>query len=153
MLDPTEAARIADTFLLALCIWREARGESLLGKTAVACSIMERVKNPTWWGNDVQSVVTKKWQYSSMTDPHDPQLTLFPARTDSSWFQCLQVADEAVSNTLQNPVPRADSYYDVSIPPPRWATPGCFIGQVGRLRFYHLGNDAAITSVQGVSNA
>jgi spore germination cell wall hydrolase CwlJ-like protein len=141
VLDPAEALRITDHFLLALCIWREARGEPYMSRVAVACSIMNRVKNPKWWGTDIQSVVTKKWQYSSMTASSDVQLILFPTRDDRRWYECLQVADDAMYGRLNNPVPGADSYFDNSIAPPNWADPRKFIGAVGAFRFYNLDGD------------
>ena len=126
---------------LALVIWREARGESYEGKAAVASSIMNRVARPSWWGNDVLSVVFKKWQYSSMTDPKDIQLTTWPQKHAPDWVECLQAASNAVDGILKNPVPGADGYYDISIPPPKWATTETFVKQIGRLRFHNLDHD------------
>jgi len=62
------------TALLALMLWREARGESDEAKIAVAHTVVNRVAHPGWWGRTVDDVIAKKWQYSSMTDPGDPQL-------------------------------------------------------------------------------
>src|SRR3990172_10413739 len=67
-------ATCTQTFYLALAIWREARGEPQLGRTAVGYSILNRVARPSWWGRTVDEVITKKWQYSSLTDPRDKQL-------------------------------------------------------------------------------
>lgn len=133
--------QIVSIFILALVIWRESRGESAIARSGVAHSIMNRVKRPSWWGSDVLSVCTKKWQYSSMTDPHDPQLTTWPASNDPSWQQCLQLADDVISGKATNPVPGADSYYDVSIPAPKWADDKSFVGQLGKIRFYNLDHD------------
>ena len=77
---------------LALVVWREARGESYEGKAAVASSIMNRVVRPSWWGRDLFSVIFKKWQYSSLTDPRDRQLTTWPQKNAPDWIECLQVA-------------------------------------------------------------
>jgi len=133
---------MADRVFLALTVWREARGESRLGKIAVACSIMNRVNRPSWWGNDVLSVLFRKWQYSSLTDPRDRQLTLWPDRRTSDWQECLQVACAVLDGEIvDNPVPGADSYHDISIPAPKWATPAMFVGQIGRLRFFNVDGD------------
>ena len=137
----TLAQEAAEKVFLALVVWREARGESYEGKAAVASSIMNRVTRPSWWGHDVLSVVFKKWQYSSMTDPKDKQLAIWPQKFALDWIECLQVASNAVDGILKNPVPGADGYYDISIPPPKWATPETFVKQIGKLRFYNLDHD------------
>jgi len=132
--------RMSDIVFMALAIWREARGESILGQTAVAMSILNRVARPSWWGHSVLEVLFKKWQYSSLTDPHDPQLTAWPIE-NAIWQQCLQVAADAIHGISDNPVPGADSYFDDSIPAPKWATPETFVKQIGKLRFYNLDHD------------
>lgn len=132
---------MADVVMLALVVWREARGENGTAKLAVAQSVLNRVKRPSWWGDSVLSVVRKKWQYSSMTDPKDVQLTTWPNPTDYSWLECLQTAYDAIGGSVPNPAPGADSYFDISIPPPKWATPDTFVTQIGRLRFYNLDRD------------
>ena len=119
----------------------KGRGEPIETQTGIAFSILNRVARPAWWGNDVMSVIFKKWQFSSLTDPNDKQLTTWPASTDKSWIQCLQVACDALDGVSVNPVPGADSYYDISIPPPKWATDDCFVAQIGKIRFFDLNHD------------
>lgn len=131
----------ADKTFLALTVWREARGESKEVQAGVAHVILNRVRRPSWWGRDVMSVVFKKWQFSSLTDPRDKQLTTWPETNDRSWQQCLQVVADVVDGRLKNPVPGADSYYDISIPAPRWATDKDFVAMIGRVRFYNLDHD------------
>lgn len=130
-----------DLTFLALTVWREARGEVAEAKLAVAYSILQRVAHPRWWGNSVQTVVGMKWQYSSLTAPGDPNLIQWPPDDQSisgkSWADCVAAAYAAINHTILNPVPNADSYYDVSIKQvPKWATLDGFIKQVGRLRFH-----------------
>src|SRR5437899_1787230 len=131
----------ADLVFLAFTVWREARGEGALAQLAVAYSILNRVHRPSWWGDDVQSVVFKRWQYSSLTAPNDPQLTTWPQAGDPYWRFCLTQADAAIHDIAPNPVAGADSYFDVSIAPPRWATPNKLVRAIGRLRFYNLDSD------------
>lgn len=125
---------------LALVVWREARGESQLAKTGVAMSIINRVVKPCWWGNTIMKVIFKKWQYSSMTDPNDRQLTSWPEQ-DDVWTQCIKIADDALNGLLEHPAPGADSYYDDSIKPPKWATKENFVKKIGRLNFHNLDMD------------
>jgi N-acetylmuramoyl-L-alanine amidase len=140
-----------DVTFLALVVWREARGESRESQAGVACSILNRVDRPSWWGTTILSVVTKKWQYSSMTDPHDRQLTTWPREGDVSWETCLQVALGVIDGRIKTAVPGADSYYDVSIPAPKWATPQTFVGQVGKIRFYNTDHDHEAVAVAPVT--
>ena len=139
-------ATCTQTFYLALAIWREARGEPQLGRTAVGYSILNRVARPSWWGRTVDEVITKKWQYSSLTDPRDKQLTRWPLLSDISWQECLGVAMQLLfpgvaAAPVDNPVPGADSYYDVSITAPKWTVTARKCGQVGRIIFYDVDHD------------
>jgi spore germination cell wall hydrolase CwlJ-like protein len=131
----------SDVVFLALTVWREARGTPVSCRIAVAFSILNRVDRPSWWGNSITSVVFKKWQYSSLTDPRDPQLAKWPLLADPSWAECLQVAFDVINGTLKTSLPGSDSYHDVSIPAPKWATSETFVGQIGRIRFYDLDHD------------
>ena len=136
-----ENQRIAEIAFLALTIWREARGESREVQSGIAYCVLNRVHRPSWWGGDVCGVIFKKWQFSSLTDPNDKQLTTWPSAADPSWQQCLQVAVDTLNLSSANPVPGADSYYDISIPAPKWATAATFVKQLGRVRFYNLDHD------------
>jgi spore germination cell wall hydrolase CwlJ-like protein len=138
---PAERWRMWEISLLALTLWREARGESFEAKVAVAHSIKNRVDRPTWWGQDWVSVLTKKWQYSSLTDPKDRQLTTWPKSDDASFVECLNVAEGVRGGYFNSPLKGADSYYDDSIAPPSWATPETFVGTIGRLHFHNLDRD------------
>lgn len=131
----------SDLTFLALVVWREARAEPYLGKLAVAYSILNRVARPSWWGRTLLEVVTKKWQYSSMTDPNDRQLTTWPTSYDSVWTECLTAAQHALEASEPNPAIGADSYYAVSIKAPNWATAETFVVQIGAHRFYNLDRD------------
>lgn len=127
--------------LLALVVYREARGETLQAQIAVAFSILNRVVHPGWWGSSLSAVIGKKWQYSSMTAPGDPQLGLFPHEPDPAFDQCMNAASMVLNAQVENPVPGADSYYDVSITAPKWATPSTFVKQIGNLIFHNVDHD------------
>jgi spore germination cell wall hydrolase CwlJ-like protein len=79
-----------------------------------------------------------------MTNPKDPQLIVWPDPLDPSWQQCLKVSSDCIDGLVKSPVPGADSYYDTSIPPPKWATPGTFVAQIGKIRFYNLDHDVEV---------
>jgi len=149
-IDEAVARTIWQPCLLALTIWREARGSSTLAQVAVGYSIMNRVERPSWWGKTLDEVLGKKWQYSSLAAPGDPQLILWPRSEDPSWQEALAVARAVLAKTEPNPVPGADSYYDSSLDevgkPPKWAATTTHIGDIASpgqntLRFYDVDND------------
>lgn len=127
-----------DLTMLALTVWREARGESTAAQLGVAFVVKTRAAQPGWWGKDILSVVTKKLQFTSMTMAADPQTTTWPSWSDPSWLAVLDVAAQVLGGTVENPAPDADSYYDISIPAPKWALSGKFITQLGKIRFYRV---------------
>jgi len=126
---------------LALVIWRESRGESRLAQEAVAMSVINRVQKPKWWGNDILSVIFKKWQYSSLTDPKDRQLTIWPSKNLQSWKLALDIAENTIKGNILHPAPNSDSYHDKSIKRPYWATDENFVKQIDSLYFYNVDND------------
>jgi hypothetical protein len=116
---------------------------------------MNRVLNPSWWGRDVQSVLFKKWQFSSLTDPNDKQLTNWPVRsTESSWTECLEIADLVYHRKIKNPAPGSDTYHDISIETPAgWKVqPDNFVRQIGRIKFFNLDRDIERDYADGTSN-
>lgn len=132
--------------LLAIMLYREARGESDEAKIAVAHTVLNRVSHPGWWGNDIVSVIGRKWQYSSMTDPNDPQLIVWPKADDAAFENCLTLAGNVVRGVYNSPLRGIDSYYDDSLQGdlvPKWAkdNPLRFVAKIGRLNFYNLDGD------------
>jgi len=140
------ARSITQPLLLALAIWREARGAGEAGMVAVAYAIMNRVERPSWWGTTLEEVLGKKWQISSLTAPGDPQLILWPRSEDPSWREALAVARAVLNKAEPNPFPGADSYFDSSIAAPKWTATATFKGEIktpvgNMLRFYDVDHD------------
>lgn len=133
---------LLDVQHMALCAWREARGEGRLGIRAVCHVIMNRVRRPSWWGTNVEEVVYRKWQFSSMTDPKDPQTRLYPSPLDKGgWIlyeTCVEEAWQAYIGSTLHPAPGADHYYATYIATPKWADEKRFVKQIGNHRFYDL---------------
>jgi spore germination cell wall hydrolase CwlJ-like protein len=148
MLAPLTSWQFYEVTLLALTIWREARGEPLDAKIAVAHTVKNRIAHPGWWGNDYISVLTKKWQYSSLTDPNDKQLTTWPKADDHVFEECLSIAEMVVRGAYNSPLKGIDSYHDISIPAPKWAKEEFFVGQIGRLRFFNTDHDVEKDAIQ-----
>lgn len=129
--------------LLALCIWREARGESLAAQQAVAWTIRNRTLKPGWWGRDWVTCVLLPFQYSSFNH-NDPNAVKWPIEADPAWADCLTAASQVFPDLpiIPDPTSGATSYFDSSMDskPPYWATDGSNIHTVdiGRLHFWRL---------------
>lgn len=120
-------------FLQALCIWREARGESAEAQRGVLWVILNRAASPRWWGVDPISVILKPFQFSSF-NKNDPNAVKFPASDDQVWNTILEMS----AAPGDDPTGGATSYYDTSIPAPAWTSEMTFTIQSGSLRFYKL---------------
>lgn len=127
--------------LLAITVWREARGEGFEGMLAVAWSIRNRVKKPgkKWWGNDWEEVVLKRWQYEANL-PERPNLLPGDPDVDKSFGMALAAAEDAYNTESgPDPVAGATHYYAWKLmPEPAWvkAKDTKFVRQIGGHRFY-----------------
>ena len=97
---------------LALCAWKEARGEGTPGMLAVMHVIYNRAV--AWYGgNDpeakimgldieteaVHHAVYAKNQFTSMSVPSDPEFNLAPGETDASYEFCQQIAPRILAGS------------------------------------------------------
>jgi N-acetylmuramoyl-L-alanine amidase len=125
--------------LLAIVVWREARGESIEAKRAVAWSIRNRVQHPGWWGSGWVGVILKPFQYSSFNH-NDVNAVKWPSVDDASWNDCMTVANEVYSGNCGDTTDGATHYFDKSLDahPPDWATDGSMVRtvDVGSLHFW-----------------
>ena len=131
-----------DTFgrivMLALVVWREARGQAFACKLAVAYVAVTRAEDPrkNWWGDDMLAVLFTPMQFSSVTDKHDAQLVLWP-RENASWTECLRAAAAAYFHWEKNPAPGATHYHSFKVqdPPAAWGKAD-FIVKVDDIYFF-----------------
>ena len=84
---------LADYHDSALCAWKEARGEGVNGMTAVVCVLRNRVKLR---GTSYHDEVYRPWQFTSMTDPNDPEYRLLPEVYDTAWIQAQHIAKQII---------------------------------------------------------
>lgn len=75
----------SDLYLLAKCVHAEARGESYVGKVAVAAVILNRVEHPSF-PNTIAGVVYQPWAFTAV---FDGQINLEP---DESAYAAAQDA-------------------------------------------------------------
>lgn len=121
-----------DRFMLGLCVWREARGESFEGKRLVAQVIKNR-RLDARWPNSYSGVITQPWQFSSF-NPGDPNAALYPKAEDPSWAESLRAVDDVLNGGAFT---EANHYHTQDVHP-RWANPMMVTERVGRHVFYKL---------------
>lgn len=86
---------------VALCAYREARGEGEQGIIGQMNVVGNRARN--WYyhiADPYHYAIYLKGQFTSMSDPSDPNYRLFPADDDPIWHFCLSKAQELVIGTL-----------------------------------------------------
>ena len=134
----TPASALLDRFLLSLCIWREARGESFHGKELVAWTIVNRATDQRHrWPATITGVVLQPMQFSSF-NPGDPNAVKFPSvvamASMAGWEDCVSIADRALVTT---PLVAVNHYHVLGITPP-WADPTKVVTTEGAHVFYEL---------------
>lgn len=88
-----------DAFLLALALYREARGEGQRGMEAVACVVRNRVET---WGGGYYRQLTGRNQFSAMSVVGDPQTVVWPAPSDRAWKMAQAIAGATLTGVLQD---------------------------------------------------
>ena len=122
--------------MIALAIYREARGEPDEGQIAVAYSIVNRAKDPLkrWPSNPIE-VITQPWQYSSFTAPGDSQLVKFPKLIEAKEY--LRKAYRVYHGLVPDPTKGANHYHgDYMSPFPKWADARKKTTHIGQHIFY-----------------
>lgn len=84
--------------MLALCMWREARGEPKASKIGVGCVIRNRVAMAPKEGfaRDIVGNIVKPWAFSSF-NASDPNASKWPVNSDPSWIESCAAADEVLA--------------------------------------------------------
>jgi spore germination cell wall hydrolase CwlJ-like protein len=120
--------------LIALTAWREARGEGVDGMRAVLHVIRNRVMSQRF--GDWAMVCTKKFQFSSMSAPNDPELILWPETGDAQFEQAYQLAVAVFAGTDADNTNGATFYFADSIPAPSWAASMRETVKIGHQTFF-----------------
>ena len=110
-----------ELFTLAKTIYGEARGESRKGKQAVCHVILNRVKKGGWWGNTIEKVCRKKYQFScwNENDPNKEKLDNLTL-SDMDYLSCIAVAAECLTGELIDNTHHC-THYHVKGLEPSWA--------------------------------
>jgi spore germination cell wall hydrolase CwlJ-like protein len=133
---PGQIEPFTDTFLLALAVYREARGEDLAAMIAVGCVIRNRVQHPGWYGRTWFEVITRPYQFSSF-NLGEPNSIVFGSPTDRAWQDSVSAA-LSVMGGAPDPTGGAKFYFDESTlkDPPKWASTYVRTADIGEFRFY-----------------
>lgn len=118
-----------DSFMLALSIWREARGEPFEGKKLVAETIWNR-SHDSRWPDTLRDVILQNKQFSAFS-AGDLNATLFP-KNDPAWAECCEAANEVIEHGSTTAV---NHYHALSVYPP-WASKLTEVATVGNHVFY-----------------
>ena len=98
----------SDTYLLAKCIYAEARGESYVGQVAVGAVILNRVRSSSF-PNTISGVVYQKGAFTAVTDG---QINLAPDKT------ALNAAQDAINGW--DPTYGCLYYYNPAVATSTW---------------------------------
>jgi spore germination cell wall hydrolase CwlJ-like protein len=131
-----DAVQILQLFILALAVYREARGEPLQGKLAVAHVILNRVRDSRW-PDTVRDVILQPYQFSAF-NKNDSQCTVFPkAQYDKAWEESFSAAQDVLAGGVDL-THGCNHYFADTIDPPHWAAPEKHVITIGRHLFYKL---------------
>lgn len=81
----SSTAKSGDLYLLAKCVYAEARGEPYQGQVAVAAVILNRVKSSSF-PNTVSGVIYQPWAFTAVSDGQinlEPNQTAYNAAKDA----------------------------------------------------------------------
>lgn len=134
-LAPVRRGSPAD--ILARTLYGEARGESVRGIEAVAAVVINRVRRAGWWGDSVETVCRKPWQFSCWNEG-DPNRTRLEKvdESDRVFRICVRIARRAIAGTLDDPTGGATHYHTRSISP-AWAKALHPCAEIGGHLFYN----------------
>ena len=93
----SEALISEDLDIAARTVWGEARGEGPEGMLAVAHVICNRAEKGGWWGDTLETVCKKPWQFScwNHSDPNREKLIDLDKKSDG-YFQALSAVAMAL---------------------------------------------------------
>ena len=139
-----------DKILAALCIWREARGESQQARNGVFHVILNRASQSPkeGWPATVHAVVVQPWQFSSFNKGDAASVTWPLEKNAADWQAWEEIQQMIDSPLLADPTNSANFYHDKSIEPPykAWLGPNATLEDllakktcdIGALSFYAL---------------
>lgn len=114
--------------IVALCAWRENRGGGVDGMQSVLNVIANRAARR---GTTLYEEAIRPLQFSSMTAPGDPELSLYPSPHDLPWQVASGLATLACEGKLADMTDGATVYYNPASIYAKGAKPGKVIEVAG----------------------
>jgi spore germination cell wall hydrolase CwlJ-like protein len=126
-----------DIDTMARTVWGEARGESLLGKAAVAHVILNRVKADKWYGKTIHGVCKKPYQFScwNIGDPNREKMQAVDLG-DEHYRDCMFVTIAAIKGWIPDPTKGSDHYCAKTVSP-KWSKGKKPARTIGVHQFYN----------------
>lgn len=109
-----------DIKVMAGTLWGEARNQGDDGMIAVGHVILNRVKANSWYGNNIQEVCLKPWQFSCWND-NDPnkEKILQLDQSDDSYCKAVTISCYLLDNKIYDTTYGSTHYHTKSILP-KW---------------------------------
>jgi N-acetylmuramoyl-L-alanine amidase len=133
---------------LALNIYFEARGESLLAQTAVAYATTNRLEEKGFSESQMCKLVWEKGQFSwtrhlkFYDKPADEEYVLskqfmkgHKIRESYEWNESIELSKKVLKKEISNPIGKANNFHDLTVEP-RWSRKFKFIKKIGVFKFY-----------------
>lgn len=128
--------KVPELDTMARTVYGEARGESDVGKAAVAWVIKNRAVKPGWWGKDIASVCLKRSQFScwNADDPNASKCAAVDESNDA--LRHIKAICQAVlDGSIPDPTNGATHYHTKQVAPP-WAATALPCAVIGNHLFY-----------------
>lgn len=125
-----------DKAMLALAMWREARGETdPQALRAVGHTIYNFAEESKF---TVADACEHKLYISSLTYPHDPQLTTWPHYGDPQFAKAMAATDAIFAGKDVDPTMGATHYFNPGMVLPDWASKMVKTVSIGHHDFYKM---------------
>ena len=109
----------ADIHSMVLCVWKEARGEGMLGMRAVAHVIKNRV-GAIGFPASLHEVIYDKNQFTSMSVPTDPEFNLTAPPNDPQFAYSVAICPSVLNGDDVDPTYGAHYYENAATATSGW---------------------------------
>ena len=128
----------ADLFTLARTVFGEARGESDLGRAAVAHVVLNRFRSEKWFGVEtIEAVCLKPDQFTcwNKVDPNRSKVENVNLE-DPIFLGCLDICTGVLTGRIADPT-RGSTHYHATGTNPKWARGKTPTRTIGRHVFFN----------------